>query len=90
VASNPRIIKVYDLYLDAFEKLRRIEPLLTLEDNDRFCRLLQVMLDVHRVVIPELAIGIAESSPDHLTPNALDTFMTRMRKLYQLNRIQMN
>ena len=33
---NPHISHVYDLYYSAFEKLRKIPEIRTLEDNDRF------------------------------------------------------
>ncbi|KAK4704776.1 hypothetical protein P7C70_g1428, partial [Phenoliferia sp. Uapishka_3] len=78
VASHPRLELVYNMYLDAFEGIRKFPVLKTLEDNDAFCAFMQSTLDTHRSIIPELAIGIAESSPLHLPPPALDTFMTRM------------
>ncbi|KAM0793410.1 hypothetical protein ACM66B_000861 [Microbotryomycetes sp. NB124-2] len=78
VASNPHIATVYDLYLEAFEEIRKFPTLHSLEDNDKFCTFIQEKLDKHRVVIPELAIGVSEVSPFHLPPQDLDTFMLRM------------
>ncbi|ORY39259.1 branched-chain alpha-ketoacid dehydrogenase [Leucosporidium creatinivorum] len=78
VASNPRMAHVYDLYLEAFEQIRRFPVIKDLEDNDRFCEFMQGTLDKHRVVIPDLAIGVSESSPFHLPPQDLDTIMVRM------------
>ncbi|GAA5922326.1 protein kinase PKP2 [Sporobolomyces koalae] len=78
VASHPRLQHVYELYLEAFEGIRRFPPLKTLDDNDAFCRFMQTTLDKHKVVIPELAIGVSETSPLHLPPAALDRIMLRM------------
>ncbi|GAA5822809.1 hypothetical protein JCM10212_001751 [Sporobolomyces blumeae] len=78
VASHPRLQHVYELYLEAFEGIRRFPPIKNLDDNDAFCRFMQTTLDKHRVVIPELAIGVSETSPLHLPPAALDRIMLRM------------
>ncbi|KAK4055257.1 putative protein kinase [Microbotryomycetes sp. JL201] len=59
-------------------RIRKFPTLQSLEDNDRFCTFIQEKLDKHRVVIPELAIGVSEVSPFHLPPQDLDTFMLRM------------
>jgi len=34
---NPHISHVYELYYSAFEKLRKVPEIKTLEDNDKFC-----------------------------------------------------
>ncbi|KAL8283232.1 hypothetical protein RQP46_006010 [Phenoliferia psychrophenolica] len=78
VASHPRMEHIYGMYLEAFEGIRKFPVLKTLEDNDAFCAHMQRTLDDHRIIIPALAIGVAEASPLHLPPPALDTFMTRM------------
>ncbi|GAA5876096.1 hypothetical protein JCM16303_007020 [Sporobolomyces ruberrimus] len=78
VASHPRLQHVYELYLEAFEGIRRFPVIKNLEDNDAFCHFMQTTLDKHRVVIPELAIGVSETSPLHLPPAALDRIMLRM------------
>ncbi|BGP21564.1 pyruvate dehydrogenase kinase [Rhodotorula toruloides] len=78
VASHPRMAHVYDLYLEAFEGIRTFPPIKSLDDNDRFCQYMQGTLNKHRVVIPELAIGVAEASPQQLPPAALDRIMLRM------------
>ncbi|CEQ38741.1 SPOSA6832_00198, partial [Sporobolomyces salmonicolor] len=78
VASHPRMEHVYELYLEAFDGIRRFPPIKDLDDNDRFCSFMQGTLDKHRVVIPELAIGVSETSPLHLPPAALDRIMLRM------------
>ncbi|GAA6032049.1 hypothetical protein JCM8097_003404 [Rhodosporidiobolus ruineniae] len=78
VASHPRIEHVMELYLEAFDGIRKFPLIKDLEDNDRFCQFMQGTLDKHRVVIPELAIGISETSPHQLPSAALDRIMLRM------------
>ncbi|GAA5969093.1 hypothetical protein JCM11641_007465 [Rhodosporidiobolus odoratus] len=78
VASHPRIEHVMQLYLDAFNGIRQFPLIRNLEDNDRFCQFMQGTLDQHRVVIPELAIGVSETSPYQLSAVALDRIMLRM------------
>ncbi|KWU46884.1 alpha-ketoacid dehydrogenase kinase [Rhodotorula sp. JG-1b] len=78
VASHPRITHVYELYLEAFEQIRKFPVITDMDDNDRFCQFMRTTLDKHRVVIPEMAIGIAEASPTQLPPAALDRIMLRM------------
>ncbi|KAM0755579.1 Atypical/PDHK/BCKDK protein kinase [Meredithblackwellia eburnea MCA 4105] len=78
VASHPRMEHVYEMYLEAFDGIRKFPLIKNLEDNDRFCDFMQGTLDKHRIIIPELAIGVAEASPIHFPPQDLDTFMTRM------------
>ncbi|GAA5892047.1 hypothetical protein JCM6882_005676 [Rhodosporidiobolus microsporus] len=78
VASHPRIEHVMKLYLEAFDEIRKFPLIKDLDDNDRFCQFMQGTLDKHRVVIPELAIGVSETSPHQLPPAALDRIMLRM------------
>ncbi|GAA6055999.1 hypothetical protein JCM3770_002135 [Rhodotorula araucariae] len=78
VASHPRMQHVYDLYLEAFEGIRKQPPITDLDANDRFCQFMTDTLNKHRVIIPELAIGVSETSPVHLPPAALDRIMLRM------------
>ncbi|KAG0182265.1 hypothetical protein DFQ28_007226, partial [Apophysomyces sp. BC1034] len=58
----------------AFERLRRIPPITTLQENDEFCRILDESLEAHLVVIPRLALGISECE-QHIDPDRLDRFM---------------
>ncbi|GAA5838571.1 hypothetical protein JCM9279_003282 [Rhodotorula babjevae] len=78
VASHPRLQHVYDLYLEAFEGIRKHPPITDLDANDRFCQFMTETLDKHRVIIPEMAIGVSETSPMHLPAAALDRIMLRM------------
>ena len=66
--------KVLGLYQEAFERFRAVEPILTLEDNKKYCSMVQGMLDTHLSAIPYLARGIANSSA-HLDTNTANKFM---------------
>ncbi|CAI7651954.1 unnamed protein product [Penicillium glandicola] len=60
VVANPHLTLVYELYYKAFEKVRVVPEIRTLEDNDRFCEILKEMLREHLIAIPNLAIGVLE------------------------------
>ncbi|KAJ3295738.1 hypothetical protein HK104_002377 [Borealophlyctis nickersoniae] len=68
---------MYNLYWEAFEKFRAVPPIQSLQDNHEFCELVQSMLDTHMVAIPQLAMGIAESSA-HMRLRDADRFMNEM------------
>ncbi len=74
VVTNPHISQVYELYYQAFETLRRIPEIKTLEDNDRFCRKISQTLQQHLTVIPKLAMGVLECR-DLMRPEDMDRFM---------------
>jgi pyruvate dehydrogenase kinase 2/3/4 len=79
IGTNPHIHAVYELYWDAFEKLRAVPALHSLEDNEAFCALVKKMLAEHLVVIPQLAWGMAQSYS--LMPESdSDRFMTETLK----------
>jgi len=77
VGTNPHIELVYDLYWQAFEKLSKVPEIKTLEDNDAFCEQIKGLLNDHLVVIPQLALGIMESSK-HIPSDQVDRFMNKM------------
>ncbi|KAF9977131.1 hypothetical protein BGZ73_006898 [Actinomortierella ambigua] len=77
VGTNPHIELVYDLYWQAFEKLRKVPEIKTLDDNEKFCELVKGLLNDHLVVIPQLALGIMECSK-HIPPEQIDQFMNKM------------
>ncbi|KAL8953763.1 MAG: hypothetical protein Q9222_000380 [Ikaeria aurantiellina] len=60
VVTNPNMSHVYELYYKAFETLRRVREINTVEDNDRFCKIIGQTLQEHLTVIPKLAMGIIE------------------------------
>ncbi|CAL3973133.1 unnamed protein product [Diplocarpon coronariae] len=74
VVTNPHISQVYELYYKAFESLRRIREIRTLDDNTRFCEGISQLLQEHLTVIPKLAMGILECR-DLMKPEDMDKFM---------------
>ncbi|KAG0200089.1 hypothetical protein BGX28_006759 [Mortierella sp. GBA30] len=77
VGTNPHIEQVYNLYWQAFETLRVIPEIKSLEENDAFCSVVKGLLNDHLVVIPQLALGIMESAK-HLPADTVDQFMNKM------------
>ncbi|GJJ78389.1 hypothetical protein EMPS_10748 [Entomortierella parvispora] len=77
VGTNPHIELVYDLYWQAFDRLRQVKEIQTLEENDAFCELVKDLLSDHLVVIPQLALGIMESAK-HIDGAQVDQFMNKM------------
>ncbi|OZJ05459.1 hypothetical protein BZG36_01668 [Bifiguratus adelaidae] len=77
VGTNPHIQLVYDLYYSAFERIRSFPPVRTIEDNDRFCELLETVLREHLVVIPQMALGISECG-GHMGRHQVEKFMNTM------------
>lgn len=75
VGVNPHLQQVYRLYWEAFDRLRSVPPIETLEDNQRFCDLLHTSLQAHRIVIPQLALGIQECGTTDLSGDRRDKFM---------------
>jgi len=74
VVTNPQISLVYELYYKAFESLRRVREIKTLEDNDHFCKKISETLQEHLTVIPKLAMGVLECR-DLMNPEDMDKFM---------------
>ncbi|PLW32992.1 hypothetical protein PCANC_21961 [Puccinia coronata f. sp. avenae] len=77
VTSNPYLTETYEIYVEAFEKIRSYPEVGCRIDNQHWCQFLQSLLNQHKVVIPKLAIGVAESAI-HLTNSEIEQFMTRM------------
>ncbi|CZT50857.1 probable ] kinase, mitochondrial precursor [Rhynchosporium secalis] len=74
VVTNPHISQVYELYYKAFEALRRIREIKSLEDNEKFCKKISLTLQEHLTVIPKLAMGVLECR-DLMKPEDMDKFM---------------
>ncbi|KAK3902839.1 branched-chain alpha-ketoacid dehydrogenase [Staphylotrichum tortipilum] len=74
VVTNPHINEVYDLYYSAFDTFRKVKEIKTLDDNERFCKIIRSMLKAHLTVIPKLGMGILESN-GLIDPSELDKFM---------------
>ena len=79
VLSNPHLSHTYELYYKAFERFRRVPEIQTLDDNDRYCKIIKEMLEMHLSVIPRLAIGVLEVQ-NIMSADALDKFMTTLLK----------
>ncbi|KAI9369495.1 branched-chain alpha-ketoacid dehydrogenase [Aspergillus egyptiacus] len=77
VVANPHFSLVYELYYKAFERLRTIPEIRSLDDNELFCDSLRKTLKEHLVVIPRLAMGALECG-GLLPAEAMDRFMNAM------------
>lgn len=86
VVANPHLSLVYELYYKAFERLRVIPEIKTLEDNDKFCAMLRETLKEHLVVIPNLAMGILECR-DLVPPDEMDRFMNSLLRAVCLSTV---
>ncbi|KAA1130261.1 hypothetical protein PGTUg99_018970 [Puccinia graminis f. sp. tritici] len=77
VTSNPYLTETYQMYVEAFESFRLYPEIRCRLDNQKWSQFLENLLNQHKVVIPKLAIGVAESR-SHLTNSQVEQFMTRM------------
>jgi len=77
VVANPHLAHVYESYLQAFERFRRVPEIRSVEDNDRYCKILEETLKEHATVIPRLAIGVLEAR-NLMKSDELDNFMNTM------------
>lgn len=68
---------VYELYYQAFEKLRRVPEVKTVDDNDEFCKVITETLQEHLTIIPRLAMGVLEIQ-GLMEPEATDRFMNTL------------
>ncbi|KAL2162737.1 hypothetical protein VTH06DRAFT_6573 [Thermothelomyces fergusii] len=74
VVENRHMKEVYDLYYMAFDAFRKVREIKTLDDNERFCKMIRSMLKAHLKVIPKLAMGILECN-GLMDAAELDKFM---------------
>ncbi|CAD6939378.1 unnamed protein product [Tilletia laevis] len=72
--SKHHLESVYRKWFSAFESLRRLPPICTIDDNDRFVK---NSGGISEIMIPSLALGMMESF-HLLAPAQLDGFMERM------------
>lgn len=77
VVTNPHMSHVYDLYYKAFETLRRIGEIKSVEDNEQYCKVVSETLREHLTVIPRLAMGVLECQ-DLMRPEEMDKFMNTL------------
>lgn len=77
VVSNPHLSKVYEMYYTAFDQFRKFPKIKNLEDNDKFCVMLNGLLNEHLSIIPNLMIGVIECSmQQNVDGQTLDNFMS--------------
>ncbi|KAL6722164.1 putative protein kinase [Lecanora helva] len=77
VVTNTHMSHVYDLYYKAFEKFRRVREIKTIQDNEKYCQLIEETLQEHLTVIPRLAMGVLECQ-DLLQPEHIDRLMNTL------------
>ncbi|KAF1836079.1 alpha-ketoacid dehydrogenase kinase [Decorospora gaudefroyi] len=77
VVANPHLAHVYESYLRAFERFRRVPEIRSLDDNEKYCKVLEETLTEHATVIPRLAIGVLEVR-GLMRAEETDKFMTTM------------
>lgn len=75
--TNDHISYCYELYYSAFERVRKATEVRNLDDNDKFCAILNHILNEHLPVIPRLAMGVLEIQ-DIIGPDSCDAFMTTL------------
>lgn len=75
--TNSHISYVYELYYTAFERLRKVPEITSIDDNDRFCEVVQSCLREHLSVIPRLAMGVIEIQ-NTISGEECDRFMTTL------------
>ena len=77
VVTNPHMSHVYELYYKAFETLRKVDEIKTVDDNDRYCAIIGQTLQEHLTVIPRLAMGVIECQ-EMMPAEQLDQFMNTL------------
>ena len=77
VVTNPNMSHVYDLYYKAFEALRKIKEIESVEDNEQYCKVISETLREHLTVIPRLAMGVLECQ-DLMRPDEMDKFVNTL------------
>lgn len=83
VMSNKHLGSVYELYYIAFDQFRKTPVISDLKDNEKFCEKLNHLLQAHVTVIPQLAMGVIETSDELIDNgkglvNRLDQFVGSM------------
>ena len=84
VVTNEHISHVYELYYKAFETLRKVREISSVEENERYCKIVSQTLQEHLTVIPKLAMGILQCR-DIMRPEETDRFMNTLLKSVRQN-----
>jgi pyruvate dehydrogenase kinase 2/3/4 len=77
VVTNPHLSLVYELYYKAFENFRRVPVINTVEENDKYCKVISEALKEHLAVIPNMVMGVLECQ-ELVQPDVMDTFINGM------------
>jgi len=77
VLTNHHLSLVYELYYKSFENFRRVPVIRTIDDNDKYCKLVSESLKEHLAVIPNLVMGVLECQ-DLVQPDVMDNFVNAM------------
>lgn len=80
VVNNYHLSKVYESYYDIFERFRKIPKINTIEDNEKFCKDLRILLtDVNLLNLPNLMMGALETCIlDGLPQKQLDELVSKL------------
>jgi len=79
VINNSHMSHVYNMYLKAFDTLRRIKEIKTVDENDKACQIIQEMLQEHLSIIPRLVMGMLECE-SYMGAEEMDKFMNTLLK----------
>lgn len=60
VGCNPAILAVHELYIRAFHILNDFPEIVTINDEEKYSQLLRELLDDHKDVVSDLAVGFKE------------------------------
>ena len=77
--TNEHISHVYELYNKTFNLLRRVPEIISIDENDRYCKIVRHAMQEHLTVIPKLVTGVLECQ-DMVKPETLDQLMNTMLK----------
>ncbi|RMZ90044.1 hypothetical protein DV736_g2711, partial [Chaetothyriales sp. CBS 134916] len=77
VVTNPHLSMVYELYYKSFETFRRVPVIRTVEENDRYCKIISNSLKDHLTVIPNLIMGVLQCQK-FVAPDVIDQFVQAM------------
>ncbi|CCE80426.1 Piso0_003542 [Millerozyma farinosa CBS 7064] len=79
VVNNFHLAQIYESYYHSFNAFRKIPPITTLQDNDKFCDVLSRLLDDHIFNLSHQMMGALEVSIlGSLPQEELDQFMSTM------------
>lgn len=79
VVNNHHLAQIYESYYLLFNAFRKIPPVKSLDDNEKFCEIISSLLDEHYSNLSHLMMGALEISILGVLPQTqLDQFMSSM------------